>query len=131
MYPLGLDEFIDGDINYLTDTIKIQAVDAGYVFAAGHNFLDDITGRVHTPETLTNKSRILGYALCDPIEFEDVLGGETITGFVVYQDTGVEATSRLIAYIDRWADTVPISIETTDGDLTLRFADNRLFRFAT
>lgn len=129
-YPLGLDEFLDGEINYLTDTIKIQMVDASYVYSAAHNALDDVaaSSRIGDPVTVTGKSRGFGQAYSDDVVFENVPGGDTVAALVVYQHHASEAAARLIAYIDTFGDSTPIDIDTNDGDLTFTWPNGILFK---
>ena len=43
-------------------------------------------------------------------------------------DTGVEATSRLLCYVDRRADSVPLEIITNGGNVTLTMPAGKVFR---
>jgi hypothetical protein len=58
LYPIGKKAILDGDIDFLTDTIKIQLCDSAYTYSASHNFFDDIGagGRVGTSAALASKT---------------------------------------------------------------------------
>lgn len=125
IYPLALDAFLTAQIDVQGDTIKALLVDVDYVYSAAHEFLDDVPSgaRVGSGVTVTVDSVEGGQVTVDDIVFPSVVGGETATGVVLYKHTGADATANLIAYIDRFADTVPMSIDTNDGDVTLRWLD--------
>jgi hypothetical protein len=54
--------------------------------------------------------------------------GDTVTGLWLYLDSGSEATSLLVDYKDRRADTVPLSVATTGGDITFTFLLDRVLK---
>lgn len=68
---------------------------------AVHQYLADIpvSARIAGPVTLTAKATTGGAADAADCTFTSVLGA-TINAIVLYKDTGTEATSPLIAYID-------------------------------
>lgn len=103
LYAKGREGFLDGNIDWDTHTIKALLVDADYVpNLATHDNLDDVTagGRVNTAQTLASKTVTDGVADAADVVFTGVTNATPITAIVLYKDTGVEATSRLIAYID-------------------------------
>lgn len=113
-YDTFFRDLMNGTIDLDTDTIKIMLVTSGYVAdRAVHDKHDDITnevvaaGYVAGGETLTtitltvdttNHRCVLD---CDDITWTANL---TARAAVVYKDTGVSATSPLIAYIDFGSD---------------------------
>lgn len=113
-YNFGRESFAKGDIAWPDDTIKAILVDvADYtVNLAADQYLEDVPGgaRVATA-TLANCTCADGILDADNLVLESVSGDESET-LVVYQHTGNEATSILIAYIDS-ADGFPI---TPDGN---------------
>lgn len=116
--------FASAEINWPTDTIKVVAVDVGYVYAAGHEDLADVgaAARIATA-TLANKSAVAGVLDADNPVFAaaDVPAGDTITGFWIYKDTGVEGTSLLIYWIDT-VNGAAVSIATAGVDIELGFS---------
>lgn len=87
----------------LDGTVKVVAVTAAYVYDAAHDFLDDIAGgtRVETFPALASKTYVNGaFDAADIDTTGTVAAGSTITAYIVFIDTGVEATSRLVAYLD-------------------------------
>jgi hypothetical protein len=130
VYPLALEAVLAGDIDYLDGTINAQLIDSTYTYSAAHGNLSDVTAgaRISDPVTLTGKDLAGGWALCDDLAFPDVPGGDTVAGVVIYLDTGDDTSSTLIAHLDRFADTAPISIDTDDAAITLHLLNNRLFK---
>lgn len=125
LYAKGREGFLAGDIAWDSDTIKVVAADAGYVFSAAHDFLDDVgaAARVATSSALTGKTTTDGVADANDVTYTALPAGDTITSLVVFQDTGVEATSRLIAYYDTKADTTAISVPTNGGDVVVAWSN--------
>lgn len=103
LYNKAKKAFLDGNINLLTDTLKVVLVDsADYtVNLSTDEFLSDIPagGRIATSNALSNKVTTDGIFDADDSEFTSV-SGDVFEAAVLYLDTGVEGTSRLIAYLD-------------------------------
>lgn len=113
VYPKGLEGFLDGTIDWDTHTIKCVLIDsADYTYSAAHDNLDDVAaaGRVGTPQTLASKTVTNGVADAADVTFNAVTG-DPCEAIVIWKDTGVESTSRLIAYIDG------ISVTPNGGDI--------------
>jgi len=125
IYPKGREGFAGGDVAWDTDTIKLVAVDSGYVYDAAHNFLDDVGAgaRVATSSAFTGKTITDGVLDADDVTLSAIPSGDTITQVLVYQDTGVEATSRLLLYFDTKADTTAISVATNGGDVVVTWSN--------
>ncbi len=88
-----------------------------------------MTGILATSELLT-KTTTLGVADAADTVFPAVAGGDTVTGVVIWKDTGSPATSPLLAWIDTNADTTAISLTTTGADITIQWSAgaDRIFR---
>lgn len=102
-YPEYLESALERDANsdLVAGTVKVQLVDAGYTYNAAHDFFDDVGAgtRVGTAVTLGSKSFTNGIFSATCPDFT-ALSGDVVTGFVVYIDTGNEATSRLVMHVD-------------------------------
>ncbi|WP_032137131.1 hypothetical protein [Kingella negevensis] len=116
--------FLEGQLNWLTDTIKCILVDTGaYTPQTGqHKFLSDISSsaRIAGPVTLTAKATAGGAADAADCTFTSV-SGASVEAIVIYKDTGVESTSPLIAYIDT-ATGLPIT--PNGGDIIVTWDKN-------
>jgi len=83
-------------------TVKCVAVDlADYTYSAAHDFLDDVPSgaRIGTPQTIGSKTFTAGVFDGADVTFPSVTGDQ-FEALVIYIDTGVESTSRLVAYLD-------------------------------
>jgi hypothetical protein len=85
--------------NLLTGIVKMVLVTSVYVYSATHEFLSDVSvpSRVGTSTSLTNKIYTGGVFQSDPIYFPSLLALEAVAT-VLFIDTGVASTSRLIFY---------------------------------
>jgi hypothetical protein len=128
MYPLGLKAILDGDVDLLTDNIKVVLLDAGYTYSAAHDFLDDIAGAavVATSGNLASKTTTAGVFDAADVTFV-ALTGDDVVAYVVYKDTGSSATSQLLCYVDTAADTSAILVEPDGTDFTLRWNSAGIF----
>lgn len=122
--------FLEAQINWQTDTIKCLLVDSGNYTAQTetHKFLSDISSsaRVTQPVTLTAKSTAGGAADAADCTFTSV-SGNSIEAIVIYKDTGDEATSPLIAWIDT-ATGLPLTPNGGDVIVTWDNGTNKIFR---
>ena len=122
LFDAARKRFLEAQINWLTDTIKVYLVDTGAYTpqTAVHEYLSDISGsaRVAGPVTLVSKTTTGGAADAADCTFTSVTGN-SIEAIVIYSDTGTESTSPLIAYIDT-ATGLPIT--PNGGDIAPRRA---------
>jgi hypothetical protein len=130
LYDYGRQRFLEGSFNWLTDTVKAILVDAGSytVNLSTHQYLSDVSSgaRVTTPVTLTSKTTTSGAADAADVTFSAV-SGPSIEAIILYKDTGVEATSPLIAYIDT-ATGLPITPNGGDIIVTWDNGPNKIFK---
>ena len=130
LYDKGRQRFLEGQFNWLTDTIKCLMVDTAAYTAnlAVHEFLSDIgsSARITTPVTLTSKASAGGAADAADVTFTSV-SGPSIEAIILYRDTGTEATSPLIAYIDT-ATGLPITPNGGDIIVTWDNGTNKIFK---
>lgn len=130
LYDKAREGFLDGDISWSTDTIRAVLVNTNLYTAdfANDEFLDDIPSgaRVATSDPLTGKTSVAGVADASDPTLIGVTGPE-FEAVVFFQDTGVEATSRLINY---WDTAVGLPYTPTGGNVTLTFDDgpNKIFK---
>lgn len=101
------------------DALSIQLVGAGYTFDAAHQFADDLTDELGDVIALASVSVSDGQVLADDPVVTGLSNGDVIKGVVVYNDTGTPATSPLLGFIDKRADTTPISFTSDGSNLTV------------
>lgn len=130
LQPSGRQTFLQGDADWLVDTFKIVLVDASYIYSAAHDFLADVGAgaRIATTAALGSKTATNGYAFSASPVLSAVPAGDTAMGFWLYRDTGVEATSHLVAFYDTKSDDTPISLATNGGNVTINPAALGWFR---
>lgn len=130
LYDYCRQRFLEAQINWMTDTVKVILVSTSAYTpqTAVHQYLSDISGsaRIAGPVTLTAKATTGGAADAADCTFTSV-SGATINAIVIYKDTGTEATSPLIAYIDT-ATGLPITPNGGDIIVTWDNGINRIFR---
>lgn len=123
LYDKGRESFLRGEISWSSDNIKAVLVDtASYtVDLINHQFLSDIPSgeRVATSLDFTTKTTTSGVADADNITFVSASGDQS-EALVIYQDTGVVGSSRLIAYIDT-ASGLPVT--PNGGDISVTWDD--------
>lgn len=122
LYDKGREGFLDGSIDFDTDDIRCILIDAAdyTVDLATHDNLDDIpaAARVAVSGAFTGKTVAGGVADANDVTFSSV-SGDQCEAIVIYKHTGVESTSRLIAYIDS-ATGLPVT--PNGGDITIQWS---------
>lgn len=132
LYDKARQRFLEGQINWNTDTIKAMLIDTGAYTAnfSSHEFLSDvgtsarISGTVGL--TLTGKATTGGAADAGDVTFTSV-SGPSIEAILLYKDTGAESTSPLIAFIDTGTG-LPITPNGGDIIVTWDNGPNKIFK---
>lgn len=130
LFDKARQRYLEGQFNWLSDTVKCYLVSttAYTVNASTHEFISDISSsaRIAGPVTLTAKTTTNGAADAADCTFPAVSGG-AIGAIVIYVDSGSEATSPLIAYLDT-ATGLPITPNGGDIIITWDNGTNRIFK---
>ncbi len=130
LYDFARQRFLEAQINWMTDTVKVILVDTGAYTpqTSVHQYLSDIptSARIAGPVTLTAKATTGGAADAADVTFTAV-SGASIESIIIYVDTGTEATSPLIAYIDT-ATGLPITPNGGDIIVTWDNGTNKIFK---
>lgn len=130
LYGLGREGFLGGDIDWDADTIKVVAIDTALYTVAidTHQFLSDIAAgaRIAISAALSAKTKALGVAGAANVVYSAV-SGASIEALALYQDTGVEGTSRLIGYIDT-ATGLPVTPNGGDINLNWDTGADKIFK---
>src|SRR5690242_12362694 len=126
LYDKGRDAFLNGDIDWTADTIKVALVSASYTANMGTDqFFSSVSSAViGTPMALANKTSSAGVADADDVTSASIATGSTITQIVIYKDTGSASSSPLIARED------VASTPTNGGTVTLTWdnGSNKIFK---
>lgn len=111
-------------------TVRIVLIDsADYTVSAAHDFLDDVPAgaRVCTPQTLGTKTTTNGVFSSAAATFTSC-SGDQAEAYLLYIDTGVESTSRIVGYFDTAASGLPVT--PNGGNITITpHASNGWFFF--
>lgn len=109
-------------------TVKVALVDTGtYTYSAAHNFYDDISGVVGTPQTIGTVTVVNGLFDGDNVTFSAV-SGATCEALVIYIDTaGPAGTDPLVAYIDTGVTGLPVT--PNGGDITITWNASGIIQF--
>jgi hypothetical protein len=127
IYPKFKEALLDGSANIdMNDgTVKVALIDTGtYTYSATHDFYDDVTGVVGTPQTVANTTVTNGVFDGDNVTYTSVTGN-TVEALIIYIDTGVAATSRLVAYIDSSVTGLPVT--PNSGDISITWSNAGIF----
>lgn len=120
-YPLGLKAILDGDVDFLVDTISFQMWSGAAVYNAAHDFLDDIAGsKAGSPVTCTITSTAGGIVTATVPAFTPP--AVTVVAIVLYKNTGADATSRVLGWIDQKADGTALGIVGNGTPITLNWS---------
>ena len=129
LYDKGREGFLDGSIDYDTDTIKVSLVRGYTPNLSTHDFLDDVTaaGTLVATATLASKTVTAGVADAADITFSAVAAGAACDHLVGYKDTGVAATSRVIFCLDT-ATGLPVTPNGGDISVVWDSGANKIFK---
>lgn len=119
IYPLYKQALLDAssDVDLNDGTVKVALVDtAVYTYSASHEFYDDLSGVIGTPQTIGNTTVTNGTFDGDDVSFTAVTG-DSVEALVFFIDTGNTATSRLVAYIDTGQTGLPV--QPNGGDISI------------
>lgn len=130
MYPLSRQAFGDGDLDFVGQDWRAALLDDTYTYDPNHEFYDDLVGVLADSGNLTGKSNVLGVMDADDVTFTSVTAGDDVERIVVYQWTGVAATSRVVIFYDTLASAAMINTPTDGGDIIVRWSNGstKMFR---
>jgi hypothetical protein len=130
IYGKAREKFLNADIDWSVDTIKVALVDtASYTVAIDTDeFYSTISSAVvGTPITLSGKTSTLGVGDANDVSFTGLSGAPSIEALAIYKDTGVAGTSPLLVYIDT-ATGLPEPAGATQVDVTWDNGANKIFK---
>jgi hypothetical protein len=130
VYPKFKEALLDGASNTdLNDgDIRVILIDsADYTYSSAHDFLDDVAAgaRVKVSSALQNTTVTNGLFDADDITLSAVTGDQS-EALIFYVHTGVESTSRLVAYMDTGVTGLPVT--PNGGDINLVFNASGIFQ---
>ena len=127
LYPKAKEAFLNAAINMASNTVTIALIDTGtYTYSTAHQYRSDVSNSaVISTATLTTKTITNGIFDADDATFTSVTGANC-EALIIFADTGVQGTSRLVAYIDS---ATGLPILPNGGDITVAFSSgaNKIF----
>ena len=114
VYPKAKQLALGAGMNLTTATVKALLIDTAlYTYSAAHQFLSDVPAgaRVGVAATLTSKTITDGAFTAGAINVSGLSGAPSVEAVIIYVDTGLEASSYLVAYLDQASSGLP----TTPG----------------
>lgn len=128
LYGKGKEKLLSSSaaISMDTDTIKCSLVTNDYAQnLSTDEFFTSITGHLAggaeatmNTQTLGSITLTLGVFDAADVTFPSVTAAEVCEGVVIWKDTGVDATSPLLAYIDT---ITGFPLTTNGGDVTIQW----------
>jgi hypothetical protein len=129
LFPKWKEALLQGSSDStLNGTVKAVLVDlADYTYSAAHDFLDDVpvAARVATSAALASKTYTDGLFDAANASFTAVTG-DISEAVVLFIDTGVASTSRLVAFFDTGVTGLPVT--PNGGDINLNFNASGIFQ---
>ena len=121
VYPAYREAILSGGANtdLTTGTVKVTLVDlADYTYNSAHDFIDDVpSGARVATATLASITTTGGVVDADDVTFTTVTGDQS-EALIIWKDTGVEGTSRLVAFIDTGVVGLPVTPSGGDVPVT-------------
>lgn len=130
LYDLAREAFLGGDLDWDANTIKLYLIDAADYTKnlATDDFADDVPSgaKVATSSAFAGKTKTAGVADANDVTLTAVTG-DLSEEIVIWQDSGTQSSSRLIANIDT-ATGLPVT--PNGGDITVQWDNgaNKIFK---
>lgn len=135
LYPyykqVALDKGSADAVDLNTDTIKVALLE-GYVYDSTDKYLADVISGggtvVARSGALTTPTVANGTFDADDPTIAAVPSGHTVSSYVLYKDTGSDATATVIGHVDKQTDgTTAISLATNGSNVTITFHSSGIF----
>lgn len=100
LYDKGREGFLDGSIDWDTDDIRVMLVKSAYTFSAAHQFVSDVSAQ-DNGRSVALGTKTVTSGVADAADTTlTATAAAACASLVIFKHTGVDATARLIAYID-------------------------------
>jgi hypothetical protein len=122
LYPKTKARFFQAGLDLSSVNVRAILVTSGYAYSAAHDFLDDVPGgavRVAVSPNLAGKTfgTDASFDSDDPI-FTAVTDS-AVAGIILYNHTGADATSELIAFLDTGVTGLPLTPDGSDVQIVV------------
>ena len=127
IYPLARQAWADGGLSWSTDDWRIALLNSTYAYSDAHEFYTDVNAaEIAVSANLDGKTNVGGICDANDLVIPAVAAGSTISNVVIYQWTGVAATSRVAVFYDSLATAELISVATDSGNVSVKWSDGPL-----
>lgn len=128
LYDKGREAFLNGDIDFSTDDIRVYLIDTDdYTFSAAHQYLSSVAAAARVAYgTLSSKSSTSGIADAADVVLSSVTG-DVCEALILAQWDGSDSTSQLIAYMDS-PTGLPVTPNGTDITIEWDAGSNKIFK---
>jgi hypothetical protein len=127
LYPKWKEQLLQftANNNLSAGTVKVALVTAGYTYSASDQFYSSASASaVGTPQTIGTKTFTNGVFDGADVTFTAVTGSQVVA-LIIYVDTGVAATSPLVAFLDTGVTNLPVT--PNGGDITITWNASGIF----
>jgi len=124
LYAKAKEAFLGADLDLLNVTLKTALVKNTYsVDLVNHEFLSDVgTANIAATSFALEQIKIDDGVFDAENETIEDYGTSGFAYLIIYQDSGLSSTSRLIAYIDT-ADGLPVNSTNETISITIQWSD--------
>ena len=129
LYDKGREGFLDGTIDWDSGDIRVCLVASTYTFSAAHQFMSDI-GANDNGRSAALGSKTVTSGVADAADTTlTATAAVACEALVIFQHTGVDATARLIAYIDTPSAGLPFTPSASQVvNITWDSGANKIFK---
>lgn len=109
LYDLAREEFLGGTLSWSSDDVRACLVRSAYTFDAAHTSLADL-GANDNGRSAALASKTITAGIADAADTSlTATAANACNALVLFQHSGVDATARLVAYIDTVASGFPLT----------------------
>jgi len=123
IYPKYKEALLNGDTNIELDAsnVKCTLIDlADYTYSALHDFYDDVAAAAKEEVSANLSSKTTTNGTFDAADFTfSAASGDPCEALIIWIDTGVASTSRLVAYYDTGVTGLPVTLNGGDVNVTV------------
>ena len=110
LFNPGREGHLDGTIIESSGDIRVMLVKSAYTFSAAHKFLSDITAGNDNGRSAALASKTVTDGIFDAADTTlTATAAVACNALIIFQHTGVDATARVIAYIDTPTSGLPFT----------------------
>lgn len=109
LYDKAREEYLDGLLDWGADDVRACLVKSGYTFSAAHTSMSDVSTNDNGRSAALG-SKTVTNGVADAADTTLTATAATAcNALIVFKHTGVDATARLIAYIDTPTSGLPFT----------------------